>query len=277
MNLIKKTILPFILLVVSISYAQTEPIKVSKKPFTIGESLTFYSETLGEERTLNVYLPHSFSEEKEYPVIYLLDGSADEDFIHIAGLVQFGSFSWINMIPETIVVGVANVSRNRDYTYPSTDKAYVKKYPETGHSEKFIEFIEKELQPLVEKQYPVTSEKILIGQSLGGLLATEILFKKPDLFKNYIIVSPSLWYDYESLLKKEPKPYDTEKSIYVAVGEEGSVMKRVAKQLYKKLQKNKKGNTSLYYHFLEKQDHGDALHLAVYDAFEKLFASEKKK
>jgi len=277
MKSIQKTILSLFLLVASISYAQTKPIEVSKEPFTIGEILTFNSEILEEERMVNVYLPHNFSEEKEYPVIYLLDGSADEDFIHIAGLVQFGSFSWINMIPETIVVGIANVSRNRDFTYPSTDKAYVKKYPETGHSEQFIEFIEKELQPLVEKQYPVTSEKTLIGQSLGGLLATEILFKKPDLFKNYIIVSPSLWYDYKSLLKQAPKPYDTEKSIYIAVGEEGNIMKNVAKKFHKKLEENKKDNTTLYYHFLEKQDHGDALHLAVYDAFEKLFASEDKK
>ncbi len=277
MKTIKKIVLSIFFLVVSMSYAQTEPTEVPKEPFSIGETLTFHSEILEEERTLNVYLPHNFSEEKEYPVIYLLDGSADEDFIHIAGLVQFGSFSWINMIPETIVIGIANVSRKRDFTYPSTDKAYVKKYPETGHSEKFIEFLEKELQPFVEKQYPVTSEKTLIGQSLGGLLATEILFKKPDLFKNYIIVSPSLWYDYESLLKREPQPYSTEKSIYVAVGEEGNVMKRVAKQLHKKLEKNKKDNTALYYHFLKEQDHGDALHLAVYDAFEKLFASEEKK
>jgi|TARA_R100000479_G_scaffold34767_1_gene15178 hypothetical protein len=277
MKTIKKIVLSIFFLVVSMGYAQTKPIEVSKKTFSIGETLTFYSEILKEERALNVYLPHNFSEEKEYPVIYLLDGSADEDFIHIAGLVQFGSFSWINMIPETIVIGIANVSRNRDFTYPSTDKEYVKKYPETGHSEKFIAFLEKELQPLVEKQYPVTSEKTLIGQSLGGLVATEILFKKPDLFKNYIIVSPSLWYDYESLLKREPQLYDTEKSIYVAVGEEGNVMKRVAKQLHKKLEKNKKNNTSLYYHFLKEQDHGDALHLAVYDAFEKLFASQEKK
>ena len=179
------------------------------------------------------------------------------------------------MVPETIVVGVANVSRNRDFTYPSTDKEYVEKYPETGHSEKFIEFIENELQPLIEKQYPVTSEKTLIGQSLGGLLATEILFKKPDLFKNYIIVSPSLWYDFESLLKKEPKAYTSQKSIYVAVGEEGDVMKRVAKELYKKLEKNKKSNTQVYFHFLKEQDHGDALHLAVYNAFEKIFATKQ--
>ncbi|MEZ4778408.1 MAG: alpha/beta hydrolase-fold protein [Flavobacteriaceae bacterium] len=247
-----------------------------KKPFSIGETVHFYSELLQEDRVLNIYLPNGYkNSDKKYPVIYLLDGSADEDFIHIAGLVQFGSFSWINMIPETIVVGIANVDRKKDFTYPSTDKEYVKKYPMTGHSENFIQFIETEIQPYIEKSYKVTEEKTLIGQSLGGLLATEILFKKPNLFANYIIVSPSLWYDYESLLKIQPKEYSSEKKILIAVGEEGIIMKRVADELYLKLKKINNPYTKLYFKFLDKQDHGDALHLAVYDAFEKMF-SEKK-
>jgi len=245
-------------------------------PFTIGETVTFTSEVLKEERTLNIYLPHGYdASDKKYPVLYLLDGSADEDFIHIAGLVQFGSFSWINMLPETIVIGIANVDRKRDFTYPSTDKAYKEKYPTTGASAVFMDFIAQELQPFVEKNYKVTEQKTLLGQSLGGLLATEILFKNPELFDTYIIVSPSLWYDYESLLKMQPVSYTSDKKIYIAVGEEGTIMKRVAVALYDKLKEEKKGNTKLYYKFLKEQDHGDALHLAAYDAFEKLFSGKK--
>ncbi|MEM0518524.1 alpha/beta hydrolase [Aequorivita flava] len=249
---------------------------VDKKPLSIGETVSFHSKVLNENRILNIYLPNSYSVDasKKYPVIYLLDGSIDEDFLHIAGLVQFGSFSWINLVPETIVVGIANIDRKKDYTYPSTDKEYVKKYPTTGHSALFIKFIDEEVQPLIEKTYNVSSEKTLIGQSLGGLLATEILFKKPDMFDNYIIVSPSLWYDYESLLKTTPEPYKTNKSIFVAVGEEGDWMKRVATELYEKLMKTKKKNTELHYKFLKEQDHGDALHLAVYSAFEEMFAEK---
>jgi len=267
----KKTVFIVLLLVVGGILAQ------EKHPFCIGETVSFYSKTLEENRTLNIYLPQGYAaSEKKYPVIYLLDGSADEDFIHVAGLVQFGSFSWINMIPETIVVGIANVDRKKDFTYPSTDKKYLEKYPMTGHSENFILFIEKELQPFIENNYKITSEKTLIGQSLGGLLATEILFKKPELFSNYIIVSPSLWYDFESLLKMQPKDYIEKKKVFIAVGEEGKIMKRVADELYLKLKKLKNKNTQLYFKFLDDQNHGDALHLAVYDAFEKLFKTENK-
>ncbi len=254
-------------------FAQNIPITKSSTQLTIGEITKFHSEILNEDRTLNIYLPHGYSKDsvKKYPVIYLLDGTIDEDFIHIAGLVQFGSFSWINMLPETIVVGISNIDRKRDFTFHTDDKEYTKEFPTTGHSAPFIDFIEKELQPFIKTNYKTNGTKTIIGQSLGGLLATEILFKKPELFDNYIIVSPSLWWDNESLLEYTPTSYKTKKNIYVAVGKEGKIMEREAKALYDKLKPLNKKNTKIYYHFFEKQNHADALHLAVYDAFEKLF------
>ena len=59
-------------------------------------------------------------------------------------------------------------------------------------------------------------------QSLGGLLATEILLKNPEMFDNYFIISPSLWWDDESLLNQAgtllSKSPDTKKFVYVSVG-----------------------------------------------------------
>ena len=83
----------------------------NKKPFVLGEIVEIPSVQLGEKRLLNIYLPEGYAENDtaKYPVIYLLDGSADEDFIHITGLVQFLNFSWINILPKSIVVGIANV------------------------------------------------------------------------------------------------------------------------------------------------------------------------
>jgi predicted alpha/beta superfamily hydrolase len=111
------------------------------------------------------------------------------------------------MIPESIVVGIGNVDRKRDFTYPSQNKLDQKEFPTSGQSEKFINFLEKELQPFVDSTYRITELKTIIGQSLGGLLTTEILFKKPELFDNYIIVSPSLWWDDEKLLDEQPVTY----------------------------------------------------------------------
>jgi uncharacterized protein len=258
-------------------FGQTIPKQTSESEFSIGKSITIESAILGETRDLNIYLPLGYSNdgEKVYPVIYLLDGSADEDFIHISGLVQFASFSWINMTPESIVVGIGNVDRKRDFTYPSNNELDQKDLPTSGKSKNFIEFVEKELQPFINASFKTTSIKTLIGQSLGGLLATEILFKKPDLFDNYIIVSPSLWWDNESLLNHEPLNYSSKKSIYIAVGKEGEVMERTSQALYTKLKQQGQENTKLFFEFLEDKTHGDALHQAVYNAFEKMFTPVK--
>ena len=255
-------------------HAQQQIKKISETDFVIGKSVEIQSEALNETRLLNIYLPLSYEAEldKTYPVIYLLDGAKDEDFIHISGIVQFGSFSWISMLPESIVVGIANTDRKRDFTYPSKNKLDQKEFPTSGKSKRFINFIENELQPFVNSEYRTTKEKTIIGQSLGGLLATEILFTSPNLFDNYIIVSPSLWWDDEKLLDRATKEYVSNKFIYIAGGKEGEVMERTAKELFNKLNQKQRSNTNLSYDFMPTKTHGDALHIAVYNAFTKIYS-----
>lgn len=250
----------------------------SQEEFSIGESITYRSEVLDEDRVLNIYLPSSYGMDgsRSYPVIYLLDGSRDEDFIHISGLIQFCSFSWIDIVEESIVVGIANVDRKRDFTYPSTFELDHTEFPTSGKSKTFIQFVKTELQDLIESRYRVTDQKTLIGQSVGGLLATEILFKHPELFDNYVIVSPSLWWDSENLLDYALDEATSAQSVYIAVGKEGEVMERVAHELYYKLARQRDGAGNLYFQFFPEQDHGDVLHLAVYDALSKLFDSTEK-
>src|SRR4051812_37329257 len=71
------------------------------KPFVLGQVEEISSFVLSEKRTLNIYLPEGYNpkDSLKYPVVYLLDGSADEDFIHIVGLYQFYTFPWINRVP----------------------------------------------------------------------------------------------------------------------------------------------------------------------------------
>jgi len=92
------------------------------KLFVLGKINEIESTILLEKRILNIYLPDGYNEKDtvQYPVIYLLDGSADEDFIHIAGLLQFLNFPWVNKVSKSILVGIANVDRKRDFTFPTT-------------------------------------------------------------------------------------------------------------------------------------------------------------
>ena len=242
------------------------------KPFVLGKIEQIQSVELGEQRTLNVYLPDGYSPDSalRYPVIYLLDGSADEDFIHVAGLVQFCSFPWVNILPKTIVVGIANRDRRRDFTFPTTVEKDKKDFPTTGASAKFIAFVEKEVQPFVDQNYKTNNSKTLVGQSLGGLLATEILFKKPHLFNQYVIVSPSLWWDKESLLVTKRQPLTSSTKVFVAVGKEGKVMESDAKSLFELLKKDQSNLLNALYHYLPDENHATIYHQALYEAFVQL-------
>ena len=251
---------------------------LTRTPFVIGETLEFPSAVLEETRILNVYLPQAYGRDTtmRFPVIYLLDGSTDEDFIHIAGLVQFQAFPWLDMLPPSIVVGIANVDRTRDLTYPGRDTAYLRDYPTSGGSAAFMRFIEEEVQPLIDRTYRTSASTTLIGQSLGGLFATEVLYKRPHLFDKYLIVSPSLWYDDESMLTNWPVPKLTGKSVYIAVGKEGETMERVARSLRRKLDEAPTHPTRLGFGYYEDLHHGDTLHQAAYDGLKFLFKQFNK-
>ncbi|GAB3944021.1 alpha/beta hydrolase-fold protein [Spirosoma harenae] len=270
--------------------AQTTPATQTRtsKPFVLGTIEEIYSAQLGERRTLNIYLPADYkpTDTTKYAVIYLLDGSADEDFIHVVGLVQFNNFPWIDRVPKTIVVGIANVDRRRDFTYPTTVEDDKKRFPTTGHSDKFIAFIEKELQPFIEKTYKTNNSKTIIGQSLGGLLATEILLKKPALFTKYIIISPSLWWDNGSLLDRAsgllPNHITQKTDVYIGVGKEGlaptkipHVMEVDANLLVEKLKKISGKQTTIHFDYLPQEDHATITHQAVFNAFRLLYPAKE--
>lgn len=259
----------------------------TSKPFVIGKIEEVYSKVLNEKRVLNIYLPDGYNEKDstQYPVIFLLDGSANEDFIHIAGLVQFCSFEWVNQLPKSIVVGIANVDRKRDYTFPTTIEGDKKFVPNSGHSKEFITFLETELLPHIEKKYKTNGTKTLIGESLGGLLATEILLKKTSLFNKYIIISPSLWWDNGSLLTQKIELYSLSTvvqptDIYIGVGKEGltptkipHVMEVDANLLADKLKAASNKNLNTRFDYLPEENHGTIMHQAVLNAF-RLFSKK---
>ncbi|MBK6634759.1 MAG: alpha/beta hydrolase [Chitinophagaceae bacterium] len=272
---------------ITVSFAQTgkDP---ATKPFVLGVIEELPSTILAEKRILNIYLPEGYhkNDSSKYPVIYLLDGSADEDFIHVAGLVQFNNFSWINRVPKSIVVGIANTDRRRDLTFPSSLAEDKKMSPTSGGSAAFINFIEKELQPFIEKKYKANRTRTIIGQSLGGLLATEILLKKPMLFNKYIIISPSLWWDNGSLLQLSStlllESFNQVTGIYIGVGKEGltpspnpRVMEVDANVLAEKISSTKSKTVQVHFDYLPQEDHATIGHQAIFNAFRLLYSDEK--
>src|SRR5690606_33589829 len=80
--------------------------------------------------------------------------------------------------------------------------------PAYGGSQKYITFLKDELLPYIGKNYRTKAERTVIGESLAGLFSAEVLLKQPDLFDNYIIISPSLWWGQQELLKNSEKLLD---------------------------------------------------------------------
>jgi hypothetical protein len=85
-----------------------------------------------------------------------------------------------------------------------------------------------------------------------------------------------LWWDDESLLQVDFAKFMQKKSVYVAVGEEGPQMKRVAKALYTKLKKDQTGFIKTYFEYFPRLNHGDILHQAAYNGFLKIFKTPVK-
>ncbi|MBP8822023.1 MAG: alpha/beta hydrolase [Flavobacteriales bacterium] len=240
-------------------------------PLCMGEVHALHSAILAEERILNIVLPPGYAanDTARYPVIFLLDGSADEDFMHVAGALQFATMDWIAWQQPSILVGIANTDRKRDLTFPTSIAKDKEQFPTTGGSADFRRFLGQELIPFVDDHFRTRPDRLLIGQSLGGLLAAEVLLVQPALFQRYLIVSPSLWWDNGSLLERSAgslwKPGTAPAQVFIAVGREGREMVRYAKQLHALVARSKATRTKFQY--LHDFNHANILHQAVMDGF----------
>ncbi len=177
----------------------------------IGKIDSLQSNILGEKRKIWVHVPQNQNggiyATQKYPVIYLLDG--DAHFSSVVGMMgQLSAVNGNTICPEMIVVGIPNTNRMRDLSPTKITKdAYLDstQVKITGGGENFLSFIEKELMPYIDSNYPTQPYKMLIGHSLGGLLAIQALIHHPKLFNAYIAIDPSMWWDNQKLLKEARK------------------------------------------------------------------------
>jgi len=183
--------------------------------------LNIKSTVLGEERVILVRTPAGYEANKrKYPVLYMTDG--DAHMAHTASTVEFLARN--GRMSEMIVVGITNTDRTRDLTPTKALGENAKQLPTAGGADKFLSFIETELIPEIEKNYRVQPYRALAGHSLGGLFAVHVLITKPELFKAYIAVSPSLQWSDEATLKRAEEFFNARKelnaTLFVSLGNE---------------------------------------------------------
>ncbi len=186
----------------------------------VGALDSIYSESLKEHRAFYIQLPANYNPNKneKYPVVYVLDGEVLLPTVNNVLGFYSGGFT-----PEMVIVGISNTNnRTRDLTTSKINEKYGMPFnEENGEANNFSKFIETELIPYIEKKYPVTTFRTLIGHSYGGLFVLYTLIHHPQLFSNYVAIDPSLDWDNQKLyLEAQTKMPDSNyngKSLFMSL------------------------------------------------------------
>ncbi|WP_400079270.1 alpha/beta hydrolase-fold protein [Winogradskyella sp. R77965] len=207
-----------IALIVSCLYAKSNAQykQNEKKEIVIGKIDSLYSEILKEQREIWIHVPDDFDNTKTYSVIYVLDAS--KNFFTVTGMIkQLTPMT----IPKSIVVGITNTDRTRDFTPTNVPFQRGHESKTSGGANNFLKFVEQELKPFINNKYPTENNNTIIGHSTGGLFVLYTFLNHENVFDNYLAIDPSLWWDKENLVKTAEDKINTknlkEKSLYIAV------------------------------------------------------------
>ncbi|NOR27184.1 MAG: esterase [Lutibacter sp.] len=190
---------------------------------TIASKDSLYSKTFEEQKQFWVQLPENYNpnSSEKYPVVYILDGKVLLKNLETVYENYLGHY-----LPHMILVGISNqTNRTRDLTTSQIKMRHGAKFnQDTGGAEKFTKYIENELIPYIDKTYPTTNYRTLIGHSYAGLFTINMLINHNSFFKNYIAIDPSLDWDNQKLLKQAQEKLVSEnfkeKSLFVSMSAE---------------------------------------------------------
>jgi predicted alpha/beta superfamily hydrolase len=200
-----------IMLIVLIASCKKEELKPSNvKEFSI------QSVSNGANYNVKVAAPDNYDPSQKYATVYVLDG--EENFSSVTQNCKQISSDYGTSNILVVSIGYGN-DRTIDYT-PT-------KAPEgDGGAEKFMAFIKNELIPKMETDYGAdTSRKsrVILGHSFGSLFAAYAFAQFNYVFGNYIMLSPSIWYDNEVILALEQENRDINKNnqqlVFLGLGE----------------------------------------------------------
>jgi len=263
----------------------------------IGKIESIDSKILNEERKIWVHVPKAnpedLYEKKNYPVVYLLDGS--HHFNSVVGMIhQLSSVNGNTICPKMIVVGIQNTNRTRDLTPnkgkpgPMIDNSMI---ANSGGGENFMSFIQKELIPYINSNYPTQPYKMLIGHSFGGLTVMNTVMHHPNLFDAYVAIDPSMsWADRKLLKEIKQNKFDEKyanKKLFLGIANTMStgmdilnVQKDTTNQtehirsileLNTFLNENTQKKLTFKGKYYEDDDHGSVPLITEYDAFRFIF------
>lgn len=153
---------------------------------------TYYSTTAERDTNVNILLPPGYSEDREYPVVYILHGYYDnEDWMArpIVAISTMLSNLYASGMAEEMIVVVP-------YIYCSKDMPYCTGMDLTNslNYDNFINDLITDLMPFVESTFSVATGRentAITGFSMGGRESLFIGFSHPERFGYIGAVCPA--------------------------------------------------------------------------------------
>ncbi|MEH6693855.1 MAG: alpha/beta hydrolase-fold protein [Hyphomonas sp.] len=257
--------------------AETDTSTQGGTPIVIGTQHVIHSEIYGTDRIINVQVPPPYGDTSQPPnVLYVLDGGLEQDFQHIAGLGQLASLSWT--MEPMLVVGIESVDRQNELTPPPANPGYPAEFPTAGEAAKFRTFLQTEVVPFIAANYQTGGRTAVMGESLAGLFVVDTFLNAPDMFDDYVSISPSLWWDDRALARSAPARLAANASVghrlYLTMGDEGEAMQAGLDELVAALGVvSTDGFDWTYVDRRTTATHATIYHAAALDALRWLFAT----
>lgn len=167
------------------------------EPIVVGSLHRIASSVYGKEQSITVRLPRGYADnpERRYPVLFQVDGGPDQDFEQLAGIAAEAELS--TSIEPFILVGVKTDDRYSQLTpgmtrlSPELLKANFGERMKPGGADTFRAYLERDVIPWATARYR-TDRRIISAASLGGLFVLDTFLNRPELFDDYISLTPSL-------------------------------------------------------------------------------------
>ncbi|MEM1002911.1 MAG: alpha/beta hydrolase-fold protein [Bacteroidota bacterium] len=146
--------------------------------------LTIDSKYIKETRTLNITLPNGYQNSvKQYPLVLILD----DGLLFNTTSAIVNQLSSTSRMPESIVVSLSASEKHRNYFAPNLYNNHRgRRYHYGNHQEAFINFLEFEVIPLIEKAFRIANFRMFIGFSPSSAIGLHTLLLQPNLFQAYI-------------------------------------------------------------------------------------------
>lgn len=227
-------------------------------------SKSYYSQFCGREKKYNVLLPAGYSENKKYPVMYVMHGYwENQDRMILTGN---GTMYTRQIIGNAIAEGAAkDMIVVFPYIYSSQSQNDCNAMDDANNIayDNFATVLVNELMPLIEKEYSVATGKAntaITGFSMGGRESLNIGQKYPDLFGYVGAICPAPgasgnW----KFASEEASP----SLIYITAGGNDDVVYTTPEGYHNNFTKN---NVPHIWHYYQNGYHGDnSIHAHLYN------------